>query len=195
LNECGSCKRDQSKRKPTFVPEDTLKTERELHRYLIGKAPALPTPFDVLPDLAVFEAMEWLAYFTDLTVGKWLRPSVHNAAKGFAALKNWPSSFDNVLSKFLGTHADPPQAATQRIKAELLQEFLVAAGRVKHPELRHILTRRAIEVLPGASEESVIQTMLFTTPRTFLARPKKTQSSSRERSEWRSISAMRSSQR
>ena len=138
--------------------------------------------------------MEWLAYFTDLTVGKSLRPSVHNAAKGFAALKSWPLSFDNVLLKFLGTHADPPEAASGRVKAELLQEFLVAAGRAKHPKLHHVLTTRAVEVLGGASEETVIQKKLLRAPRTFPA-SKAAQSAPRGRLEWLAISAMRSSHR
>jgi hypothetical protein len=194
FTECGSCKRDQRERNPTFVPADTLEAERELHRFIIGEAPALPPPFGDLPDLAVFEAMEWLAYFTDLTVGKSLRPSVHYAAKGLGALKDWPFSFDNVISKFLGVHADPPEAASGRVKMELLQEFLVAAGRVKHPDLHHILTTRAVEFLSDASQETAIHNKFFKPLQTFQLSAK-VRYSKRGRPEWRSISAMRSSQR
>jgi hypothetical protein len=146
LENCTFCEFDLRNSEVRFVPADDLEAARTFRKYLFGET-ELPSPFKDMDDLSIFKAMEWFAYFTDLRVGKHLRPVPFNAVRGFPALQNWPSTFDRVVEAYLGDFADPISGASMEAKAALLSDLMTAIGRAGTQELHDVLLARAIHVL------------------------------------------------
>jgi hypothetical protein len=147
---CGACRFDIRDHPPTFVPSDRLALAQELLEYLHGAADQIPAPFRTLDDISTAYAMEWLAYFTDLPNGKYLRPDFSNAAVGLNELKRWPSSFDEVVTHFLSDSA-APFLPGRPSKARLIPLLTGAIERAGTPPLRQVLLDRVIDLLGKSS--------------------------------------------
>jgi hypothetical protein len=150
ITGCGYCKLDVRETSPRYVPEDRLSSTRKLQAFMLKTGPALPPPFDDLDDITACRAMEWLAYFVDLPVGKYLRPAYSNASPGLEKLLCWPGSFDAVLTEFL-EYARTVEPGHAR-KRELMTILIEAIDRAGTTVLRDILLTRATTMLgkPGA---------------------------------------------
>jgi hypothetical protein len=146
LTHCAGCEFDLRDSEVRAVPEDDLEAARAFRKYLFGEID-LPSPFKEMDDLCIFKAMEWFAYFTDLRVGKHLRPAPYNAVRGFPALQKWPKSFDLVVEAFLRDFADPISGASMTAKVALLSDLMIAIGRAGTRELHDVLLARAIHIL------------------------------------------------
>jgi hypothetical protein len=150
LTHCTGCNFDLRGAEIRFVPEDTLTAARAFYRFLTNTT-ALAPPFNEMSDLSIFKAMEWFAYFADLRIGTHLSPGPVNAARGFAALQNWPHSFDSTVDAFLGDFADPIENASPTARTTLLSSLVQAIGRAGTQELHDLLLGRAIQRLGEAS--------------------------------------------
>jgi hypothetical protein len=155
LTHCSVCEFDLRNSDVRYVPADDLDAGRSFRKYLFGET-ELPSPFKEMDDLSIFKAMEWFAYFTDLRVGKHLRPVPFNAVRGFPALQKWPRAFDVVVEAFLGDFADPIAGASMEVKAALLSDLMMVIGRAGTQELHDVLLARAIHIL-GESVNSTIR--------------------------------------
>jgi hypothetical protein len=162
IADCASCNFDLRQAEVTKVPDDTWQAARQFYKYLLSNQPKLAEPFSQLDDLSIFNAMEWFAYFVDLRVGKFLRPSVYNALAGFAPLQDWPASFDRTIGAFLGDHAEPTSAVSSAARQSLLSSVLRAIERVRTRALHDILSARAVELLgETTAAELKVKDVLF----------------------------------
>jgi hypothetical protein len=152
LTHCTGCNFDLRDAASRFVPEDTLTSARAFYRYLTNET-GLVSPFIEMSDLSIFEAMEWFAYFTDLRIGTHLSPGPVNAVRGFAALQNWPHSFDSIVEAFLSDFADPIENASSTARVSLLSTLVQAIARAGTQELYDLLLGRAIQRL---GEENMV---------------------------------------
>jgi hypothetical protein len=86
--ECPRCRYDLWRSKARFVPRDIFERTREFFALFSRQACSpLPPPFANMPDRVVFEAMAWLAYFTDIPIGAWLNSSGANGVDGYFLLR------------------------------------------------------------------------------------------------------------
>ncbi|MHC2462418.1 TniQ family protein [Bradyrhizobium embrapense] len=149
---CGACEFDIREHKPSYVPEDLLRQARGFHAFLDGTADRLPSQLQALDNISKAYAMEWLAYFVDLPIGRCLKPSFRNAAGGLVEAKRWPESFDHVMDRFL---ASAPHLMGIGTKAEMVSQLMSAIDRAGTPPLRQILVNRAISILSKSSLSGV----------------------------------------
>jgi hypothetical protein len=141
---CGACEFDLRGHSPTYVPADRLLLARELHAYLNGTAGRLPSDIEALDDVSRAYAMEWLAFFVDLPVGRRLKPSCNNAPFGLVEAKRWPKGFDDVMTRFVSSAPLVPGLAS---KAQMVSQLIEAIQRAGTPPLRQLFLDRAIRVL------------------------------------------------
>jgi hypothetical protein len=150
---CGACEFDIRRHKPTYVPDDRLQLARGFQAYLAGSADKFPSPIQALSDISKAYAMEWLAFFVDLPVGRCLKPSFSNAPIGLVEAKRWPQGFDEVMDRFLASAPLVPGLAP---KAQMVSQLMSAIERAGTPPLRQLLLNRAIQVLSRSSLSEVI---------------------------------------
>jgi hypothetical protein len=150
---CGACEFDLRKQQPTYVPEDRLLLARGLHSFLDGTAATLPLQIQALDDISKAYAMEWLAFFVDLPLGRCLRPSCNNAAGGLAEVRRWPQSFDEVMTRFLSSTSFAPSLVPRGRMISKLTEAIERAGT---PALRHLVLDRAIQELGKSTLSDVV---------------------------------------
>jgi hypothetical protein len=149
---CSVCQFDMRESSPKCLSADRLEAARLLHDFLVGAGPTLPEPFDEADDITSCRAMEWLAYFVELSIGKSLQPSCRNAAMGIASLHQWPHSFDDTLIEIVKNSAgliSPSEKRQRRFVAQII-DAIVRAGT---PLLHDVLLTRATERL-GATAPS-----------------------------------------
>jgi hypothetical protein len=162
---CSECQFDLRDHGPAYVPADRLSLARDLHGYLSGTADPLPAPFDALDDVSTAYAMEWLAFFADLQIGRFLKPSWNNAPLGLAEIRRWPDSFDAVLTRFLRESA-APFTSDRALREQMISLLTEAIQRAGTPPLRHVLLDRAIQLIAKSSLSNVaVANRIFGTQR------------------------------
>lgn len=150
---CAACGFDVREQTPAYVPPDRLKMARNLHAYLEKTAAPLPAELDALDDISKAYAMEWLAFFVDLPIGRHLKPSSSNAAIGLVAATRWPNCFDDVMERFSTTVPFLPGRAA---KAQMIAQLTRAIQRAGTPPLRQLFLDRAIRVLGNSTLSDVV---------------------------------------
>jgi hypothetical protein len=150
---CQACGFDVREQKPTYAPADRLLLARELHGYLTRTADPLPEPLDALDELSQAHAMEWLAFFSDLPIGRCLKPSWNNAASGLAEVRRWPQAFDHVMSRFLASASFAPGRVS---KGQMIAQLTEAIDRAGTPALRHLLLDRAIRMISSSPLSDIV---------------------------------------
>lgn len=156
---CGACEFDIREQRPTYVPADRLLLARGLHAYMDGTADPLPAQIDALDDVSKAYAMEWLAYFVDLPIGRCLRPSWNNAALGLAEVRRWPQSFDEVMTRFLSSTFFAPSLVP---RGRMISQLTEAIERAGTPALRHLVLDRAIQELGKSMlSDAVVSDRIF----------------------------------
>jgi hypothetical protein len=150
---CGACDFDVRENRPAYVPSDRLAMARDLHAYLERAADPLPPELDALDDISKAYAMEWLAFFVDLPIGRHLKPSCNNASMGLVEAKRWPDCFDDVMERFSATAPFVPGRAA---KAQMIAQLTGAIQRAGTPPLRQLFVDRAIRVLGNSTLSDVV---------------------------------------
>lgn len=150
---CAACGFDVREQAPTYVPPDRLKMARDLHAYLEKTADHLPPELEALDDISKAYAMEWVAFFVDLPVGRHLKPSSSNAAMGLAEAKRWPDCFDDVMGRFA---AAVPFLPGRPAKAQMIAQLTLAIQRAGTPPLRQLFLDRAIRMLGDSTLSDVV---------------------------------------
>jgi hypothetical protein len=161
ITSCGVCNFDVRDAAPRYAPNDRRSAARDLHAFVKGIGPALPEPFCSVDDITACRAMEWMAFFVDLPVGKHLRPACSNASAGLHSIRRWPSSFDSIVADFLEYNA-APHAPDHVLKRRLMTILIEAIDRAGTTLLRDILLGRTAMILgKPAAFDTVVHDRIF----------------------------------
>ncbi|MEA2817876.1 MAG: hypothetical protein QOI93_5755 [Rhodospirillaceae bacterium] len=140
---CGTCGYDQRLAKSRYVAPDTLVRSRALRDYLQGAGTDLPTELAALEDHEFLSLICWLPYFVAIPDRVRVRPSPHEAVTGFGLIKQWPRCFEATLDALLLGYS-PPYLVKHAVNPQVLEEALVALGRVGSKPAQAILEARML---------------------------------------------------
>jgi hypothetical protein len=161
ITSCGICNFDVRDAAPRFAPDDRRSAARDLHAFVEGIGPPLPEPFGSVDDITACRAMEWMAFFVDLPVGKHLRPTYSNASAGLHSIRCWPSAFDRIVADFL-EYSAAPHAPGHALKQRLMTILIEAIDRAGTTLLRDILLGRTAMILgKPAAFDTVVHDRIF----------------------------------
>jgi hypothetical protein len=145
--QCDTCGFDLRLARPAYLPSDDQCAVREVVGFLKGEKLPLPEPFTELPDADLLKLMGWFAYFNGLPDQMLLTPSAANAVDGYRALKQWPHTFDAVVSDLVAGLESASVSSDLLVRTQLMMRFSASIDRLTSNAGRDLIRSRLAELL------------------------------------------------
>lgn len=144
--QCETCEFDIRLARPTYQPAGVLNMVRELAGFFNGNELPLREPFSSLTDIDILKFMGWFAHFCGLPEQMLLRPSPANAVDGYRALKEWPRTFDGVVSDLTAGLDQVSGSQDILVRTQLMMRFTSTIDRLASDAGRKLVHGRLAEL-------------------------------------------------